>query len=263
MPADRYCSQVKEEQPLRELSLPPEASNRLCFFAVPLSVLSFYRDRVFPVAREHGFVPVSADDVVSPGDSVFAKIEALIQRAQLFVVDASTSNTLLELGMARARMDQSRILLISPSPEDLPIDLREVQMLVRPDVAAPESEEFLLAVGEWFGAAAERFGPRLTEEPRRLLQAKEYRAAVIAAISLLEVFLRKRLDVPSSIQGRRATLPALLEIAHRQEALGDVAVKTVLDWLHTRNQVVHSQRSISRSTAAAIVRGVLQIVKGQ
>lgn len=166
------ASQVKDEQPLRELSLPPEASNRLCFFAVPLSVLSFYRDRVFPVAREHGFVPVSADDVVSPGDSVFAKIEALIQRAQLFVVDASTSNTLLELGMARARMDWSRILLVSPSPGELPVDVRDIQVLVRPDVAAAESEEFLVAVSKWFAAAAEQIGPRLTEEPRRLLRAK-------------------------------------------------------------------------------------------
>src|SRR5262249_11738436 len=132
------ASQVKEEQPLRELSLPPEASSRLCFFAVPLPVLSFYRDRVFPVAREHGFVPVSADDVVSPGDSVSAKIEALIQRAQLFVVDASTSNTLLELGIARARMEWSQILVVSPSPRDLPSDVAHVQALVRPDVAAAD-----------------------------------------------------------------------------------------------------------------------------
>ncbi len=254
------ASQVKEEQPLRELSLPPEASSRLCFFAVPLSVLSLYRDRVFPVARESGFVPVSADDVVSPGDTIFAKIEALILRAQLIVVDASTSNTLLELGMARGQMDWSRILVVAPSPADIPIDLREIRVLIRPDLANTDSDEFLSEIGQWFAAAAERFMPRLVKEPQRLLQAKEYRAAVISAISLLEVFLRKRLDVPSSVSGRRMSLSALLDVAHQQGALGDVSVKTVLEWLHTRNEVVHGPRAVRKSTAGQIVRGVLRMV---
>jgi hypothetical protein len=49
----------------------------------------------------------------------------------------------------------------------------------------------------------------LAEEPERLLEAKEYRAAVIAAISLPEVYRRERLDVPSSVEGRRVTLKGL------------------------------------------------------
>jgi hypothetical protein len=40
------ASQVKEEQPVRELSLPTGSPTRLCFFAVPLSLLSFYKERV-------------------------------------------------------------------------------------------------------------------------------------------------------------------------------------------------------------------------
>lgn len=254
------ASQVKEELSLRELSLPPEAPSRLCFFAVPLTALSFYKERVFPIAREHGFVPVSADDVVSPGDTILVKIEALIQRAQLFVVDASSPYTLFELGMARARMNASRILVVAPSPGELPVDLKEVQALLRPDVAATESEEFALAVDRWFAAAADRFAPRLAEEPRRLLRAKEYRAAVIASISLLEEFLRERLDMANSVSVRRVTLPALIEIAQRQGILGEVPGRQIVEWLGVRNQVVHSQRSVPKSTAESIVKGVLQIV---
>ena len=254
------ASQVKEELSLRELSLPPKASSRLCFFAVPLTALSFYKERVFPIAREHGFVPVSADDVVSPGDTILAKIEALIQRALLFVVDASSPNTLFEFGMARERVDASRILVVAPSPGELPVDLKEVQTLLRPDVAATESEEFVRAVGQWFADAADRFALRLAEEPRRLLRAGEYRAAVIASISLLEVFLRKRLDIPSSSTGHRVSLPVLAGNAQGQGVLGEVPGRKIVEWLQIRNQVVHSQRTVPKSAAESIVKGVLQIV---
>ena len=48
------ASQIKEEQPLRELSLPTGSPTRLCLFAVPLPLLSFYKERVFPVVAEFG-----------------------------------------------------------------------------------------------------------------------------------------------------------------------------------------------------------------
>jgi len=56
---------VTEEAALRELLLPRDATTRLCFFSLPLELLPFYRERVFPAVEEAGFVPVTADDVVS------------------------------------------------------------------------------------------------------------------------------------------------------------------------------------------------------
>jgi hypothetical protein len=52
----------------------------LCFFSLTLELLPFYRDRVFPAVEDAGFVPVTADDVVSPGDNISAKLDALIDR---------------------------------------------------------------------------------------------------------------------------------------------------------------------------------------
>ena len=254
------ASQVKEEHSLHELSLPADASSRLCHFLIPFNELSFYTEQVFPIAIKHGFVPVSADDVVTPGDTILAIIEALIQRAQLFVVDASSPNTLFELGMVRARVDASQILVVAPSPEEIPFDLREFRVLPRPDAAATESEEFLLAVDEWFAVAAKRLAPRLDEEPWRLLRAGENRAAVIASISLLEMFLRKRVGMPSDIPARRVPLRVLLHKAQGQGILGEVPDRKIIEWLRVRNEAVHSQRTVSKSAAEPIVKGVLQIV---
>ena len=96
-------STVTEERPL-ELLLPRDSATRLCFFSLPLELLPFYRERVFPVVEEAGFVPITADDVVSPGDNVSAKLDALIDRAAVMVTEVSSSWTLAEYRMAVARI---------------------------------------------------------------------------------------------------------------------------------------------------------------
>ncbi len=123
------ASQIKEERPLQELSLPRDAQTRLCFLAIPLTLQPFYRERVFPIVEDYGFVPVTADDVVSPGENILAKIEALLERTLLVVVDASTQSTLAELRMAFTRIHRSRILVIIDK-QQLPIDLPDVRVLI-------------------------------------------------------------------------------------------------------------------------------------
>ena len=105
-------SKVTEEQPLRELLLPRNATTRLCFFSLPLELLPFYRERVFPVVEEAGFVPVTADDVVTPGDNISAKIDSLIDRASVMVVELTSSWTMAEYryGPCASRRSRSRAL---------------------------------------------------------------------------------------------------------------------------------------------------------
>jgi hypothetical protein len=254
------ASQVKEEQPLRELSLPTGSPTRLCFFAVPLSLLSFYRERVFPVVTEFGFVPVTADDVLAPGDAVIAKIDALISRARLMVVDASSDNTVQELRLALKQMGSSRILIVTPAGVNLPIDIAGAAALQRPDVASADSEDFLDHLRTWLFTAQQEYAPTLTDEPIRLLRSGEYRAAVTSAITLLESTLRARFKQNAALYSRPAPLKALLEMAQQQGALGNIPFHTIQGWLAIRNQVVHTDRPVSRAEATGIVRGVSGII---
>ncbi len=96
----------------------------------------------------------------------------------------------------------------------------------------------------------------------RLFSSREYRAAVISAIMFLENALRDRLDLPKVQPRRPMPLRELLERAKQQELLENVQIHKVLEWLKVRNEVVYSQRTVSRSTADQIVRGVLDIVRG-
>jgi hypothetical protein len=95
-------SKVTEEEPLRELSLPRDSSTRLCFFSLPVELVSLYRSRVFPV-EELGFVPVVAEDVISPGQNISAKIDALIDRSSAMVVEMASPWTRAEFDIAVAR----------------------------------------------------------------------------------------------------------------------------------------------------------------
>jgi SIR2-like domain len=46
------ASQVTEERSLHELLLPRDAPTRLCFFSLPLELLSLYRSQIFPLVRK-------------------------------------------------------------------------------------------------------------------------------------------------------------------------------------------------------------------
>ena len=157
-----------EEKPLEQFLLPRDAMTRLCLFATPLDVLPFYRENVFPLAEAVGFVPVSASDVVNLGDSISAKIDTLIDRAAVMVVDASSANTQFELGLAisraqevstRANRQPLRIIPIVIEFSQLQGPSREFQAIRRP-VELSDNSEFIWELGHVFEITCDGDGPR-------------------------------------------------------------------------------------------------------
>jgi hypothetical protein len=95
-------SQSTDERALADLQL-PAGSSRICYFAVPLELVGWYRDVFFPVVERHGFVPVAARDILTPPGTAVTKVDALIDRAALVVIDISGRNTLFEAGLPYRR----------------------------------------------------------------------------------------------------------------------------------------------------------------
>lgn len=261
-------STVTEERPLRELQLPRDALTRLCFFALPLDQLPLYRERVFPAVEAAGFVPITADDIISPGDSTTAKIDALIDRAAAVVVEPTSAWTQAELELAlgrQRRADEKRkplvIIRVLPSMQG---------------VTSLPSSQFVLIRGNWDDVDADYFVTQLVDslsqsipfldferngEPQRLFDAKEYRAAVISAMSVLEAYLRRRLEKPDWGRVRRPmSIRQLTEMAVEQRVLLAPNASLILEWSQTRNAVVHSGAVVSRAVAQQIVKGVQAII---
>lgn len=262
-------SKVTEEAPLRELLLPRDATTRLCFFSLPLELLPFYRERVFPVVEEAGFVPVTADDVVTPGDNISAKLDTLIDRASVMVVELTSSWTMAEYRMAIARIrnappDSGRrkllqLIVVLTDDEQAPPSARDLPTIRRPNVITEDPEGFIAQLGEVLRRLSAQLGVERQAEPQRLLQAKEYRAAVISAMTLLEAKLRNRLDKTPWPQTRRPmSLRSLVEVAMEREIISP-QLKARLDaWMRLRNEVVHSAMTVTRVQAAVIVNGVME-----
>lgn len=264
-------SKVTEEQPLRELLLPRDAATRLCFFSVPLDLLPFYRDRVFPLVEESGFVPVTADDVVTPGDNISAKLDALIDRASVMVVDLTSSWTIAEYRMAIARLKGAeatsgnrrmlRLIVVVTKAEQVPPSAHDLLIVTRPNNTTDDPEAFIAELGNHLRRLATETGVARSAEPRRLFEAKEYRAAVISAMTLLEGQLRERLNKSQWPQTRRPlSLRSLIDLAAEQQIIQPERKDRIDAWMRTRNEVVHSSVPVSKGKAREIVEGVMQLI---
>jgi SIR2-like domain len=261
-----------EEKPLEQFLLPRDAMSRLCLFATPLEVLPFYRENVFPLAEAAGFVPVTAADVVNLGESISAKIDTLIDRAAVMVVDATSPYTQFELGLALSRSQEDstrpnrrplRIIPVVTEFEQLLGAAQKsrpgLQAIRRPQLLT-DDDEFVWLLAKALEAIAEEMGIAQRYEPRRLFEAKEYRAAVISAMMLLESTLRQQFDKPSLEAVRRPmSMRQLLEFAVKEGIAGNY-YEDVLRWTKLRNDVVHRGRRVSRHEAQAVVESVERII---
>jgi hypothetical protein len=167
-------SKVTEEEPLRELLLPRNATTRLCFFSLPLELLPFYRQFIFPVVEQAGFVPVTANDVISPGDNVSAKLDALIDRASVMITELTSSWTMAEYRMAIAKLKNVRgseskalhppsrkpfrLIVVVANSDQVPVSVREVQVLQRPNVITGDPSGFIADLAGTLRSIAEEAG---------------------------------------------------------------------------------------------------------
>jgi hypothetical protein len=116
-------------------------------------MLPFYRERVFPLAEELGFVPITADDVVSPGDNISAKLDALIDRAAVMVAELTSSWTMAEYRMAIARIKGAeadsaqrkslRLIVVVSDTEQVPPSAQGFPTLTRPSKITSDPEGFI------------------------------------------------------------------------------------------------------------------------
>jgi hypothetical protein len=252
------ASEVTDEQALRELRLPPGATTRLSFFAVPQALSSLYKESIFPIARQFGFVPITAEAVVSPGDSVTAKIDALLGKANVSVVDLSNDWTKIEFQIALSKLGPERVLVIADRIDAAPAG--GLLVLRRPRGAFADAEQFLQEVTNWFAARAELTLPTLEEEPERFLELGYGRAAVIAAMTLFETRLRKRLDLTLE-PSRPMSLVQLTRLAVESGLISEKDAELVQGWSRTRNAAVHTTKSIPIRTARAVVLGIRDLLR--
>ena len=247
-----------ELEPQAELSLPPSAQSRLAFFSVPTRYAALYKALVYPIAERYGFSPVMAAEVIAPGDSLMAKVYALIEKAAVVVADLSTANTLFEVGMVLSKEGMTKpLILIAEDEASVPFDLSNYRVIRRPRSLDEDSSPFTKELESAFAGAFEKISPALEDEPNRLLVKKEYRAAIIAAFSLLEHELRQHLELLNlDTFSSRSSLGSLMEIARSREILPPKVFERLRMHASMRNRIAHSRAEVTSQQARILVKEV-------
>jgi hypothetical protein len=251
-------SNSTELEPQAELSLPASAQSRLAFFSVPTRYAALYKARVYPIAEQYGFSPVMAAEVIAPGDSLMAKVYALIEKSAVVVADLSSPNTVFEVGMVLSKEGAAKpLILIAEDEANIPFDLAGHLVIRRPRVLDDESTTFSKELESAFASAFQKLSPALEDEPGRLVVKKEYRAAVIAAFSLLEHELRQKIDIAGFNKfGARSSLAQLLEFARSREFFDVNLYAKLREHMKVRNRIAHSRVEVAAPQARAIVKDV-------
>ena len=250
-------STTTEDESLAEFALPKRKANRLCFFSVPSRLSAYYKSIIYPIAEQHGFVPVLAADVISPGDNISAKVSALIDRSEIIVVDASSPNTELEMHLALARKHK-KVLVLSQERRRIPSDIEGISVIVRLKDSESANDDFLDLIDRWFAEQGSMLSEVLADEPQRLIRKKEYRAAIISAMTLLESTLRRRLDVEN--RNPRVTMLQLIDIAIEREMVLKEEGGLIAKLIATRNRAVHLGEDVPPKDARAMVKNAMSIV---
>ncbi|MBB5234147.1 SIR2 family NAD-dependent protein deacylase [Deinococcus budaensis] len=246
-----------------QLRLPENTANNICFFEFPNSHQWFYRDYVFPLVAQEGLVPLTADDVVAPGDQIIAKLEMLVRRAQIVIVDISTS-----WGEAAVKLtwgqEGVKVILVtthsasrSPFP-DLPMVMVDL-----------DKEESVQASAQALVRAIQRVQPRLNEDMRaefeRLYANAEYASALVLGVGLIESLLRRLLHGADNASSQNVRLRALMDEALRREVWGEDEIAEYERARYVRNRYVHGDHqgvaAVEYRTAAAGVRRLLELLQ--
>jgi hypothetical protein len=253
---------ISEEATLAELALPSDTQNRLCFFSIPIKLIPFYKKYIFPIIQKQGLVPISADDVIAPGDNWMAKISALISRAEFVVVDIATQNTMFELGVVlNQNRLQNKVLIIKAESSPFPFDTNRLKIIVRSDDPFENIDIISEKIDLWFRNALEPLKESYDEEPKRLLSMSEYKAAVISAMTLLEVTLRKKLESPKEATLKINPTSTIFSLALESQIITNLQFSDIKKWSIIRNKLLHTKSNVNLIEASKIVDGVYQILK--
>lgn len=252
-------STFTQKETMIQLLNKTDSQNRLCFFSVPFSTLPLYKDLIFPLVEKYGFVPLSADEVISYGDTILAKINAMIEKSDIIICDITNnnSNVLYELNTAIGYKSK-KVLIVGDenSFSTLKFKMNNAEYVTREN-----NLEFVERIDNWLKNLSEPLYDTFSKEPMRLFDKEEYRAAIISAFSLLEVELNSFYESRNLIyKDEKASMQKLTEKLHNLEVLSNEQMFMLRKWQRVRNELVHTKRSITKKDAKEIVYGLMDMI---
>ncbi len=252
---------ISDEKMFSTLALPQDSETRMCFFALPAKLQTYYKRYIFPIVERFGFTPITANDVLSIGDNILAKISMLIEESAIIVADGVSSSVWADVGMAKGK--GRKVILIMEKMSKIPFVAEGFTIIQRPIFPEPPDDNFISLLEKIFDELSKSLEINLYNEPTRLLNKKEYRAAVISAIILFEVELRDITEtiLPAEARTRFFTFREDLRIAKEFKILTEEECEALSSFYKTRSLLVHTKKKITAKSAKRMVNEISTILE--
>lgn len=236
------------EKASEELKM-PETDNRLCFISAPYQRLSFIKDLLYPILNDNGISPISLDETIMPGEILTRKVDVLISKSSMAVVDLSgnNANVMWELGNIMSKQKQAILIVDEDQSSNMPFDLQGMQYL-RYSISGDNTQfinSLTKVLQEWNEKKNE---PSTQKDYLRLLEKAEYNASVIAAFRFLETTLSRKFDLP-----KPTSLGKSLSILNSNSIDDKEIIRKVRGYSKIRNSVVHTNENVSKKQATDII----------
>ena len=250
---------------LEELKLPTE-NKRLCLLLSSFQRIPFLKELIYPVLEANNIVPVTSNEVIAPDNSILAKNKTLIEESSIIIVDVSDRDDNLNWQLTTIRNMGKNMIIISESSRpyhDLS-SIQDFKYLTYNHKGDNSNFQNKLEV------AIQSLTPILYEdiydEPLRLLEKKEYCAAIISVFRLLEISLREFYTINHETHDsiKFYSLSKMINQLIYIDKFSNFTnlISQVRDYTSTRNRIVHgSETSIHKDTAIKIVNTVLSLIK--
>lgn len=244
---------ITNEKATEELKIPKE-NNRLCFISAPYQRISFLKELLYPILKKNGISPISLDETIMPGELITRKVDTLITKCSMVIVDLSgnNANVMWELGNAMSKAKNVVLIVDKEQAGNLPSNLSGLFYLTYG--LAEDNLEFVESLGRYlddlYNTKEDKNG---IQDYYILFDKEEYGAAIIMAFRYLETLIRDNmssreaipLNLLSSLHSDNKEISALLE-------------KTKL-YKQIRNKIVHESVNISKKEAKDIIENIDEV----
>ena len=157
------------------------------------------------------------------------------------------------------------IVVVTEGEQAPPLTTRDSIIIRRDHLAEGDAQPFVDRLTANLRSLSEGYGKDRLAEPHRLFAVKEYRAAVIAAITLLETTLRQRLEAnPLTMSApvrRPLSLRGLIGYSAQVEVITNQQREDIERWSRLRNAAVHTSAPVTRAQAREVLDGVSHLLE--
>lgn len=247
---------------MSELSMPSDYQTRLCYFSVPFQQLSVYKDYFFPLAVRYGFVPITADSVMSASDNIMANVSSIISKSEYFFLDLESKSAAYDWGQILSRGKLKSNMFILRTPDIGLSNSKSFNACDKPDDFFDNPMPIVEVAEKWFSTMAEKLTSKTAvAEPERLLKKSEYKAAVISAVVQLEVALRRVIEKKTNDRVFAKGLFELARIAYEQKIIMKDSFVKIKELTNLRNRLVHTEMDMNREYAERTVNEITAFTK--